>query len=443
VLRGDSEGRGSVVYEGNTELREWHYVYKSGRRYETELAVWASPALATIAGHPMAFIGGYDQTLHALDLAEKKVIWRKITNAEIATAPAVGDVEGRDVVFWGSSDRTVYAYIAFNGKRLWTKELIPPSTTLDKVHLSSPLLIDDTLYISCFAYDKSLPRNRQRGWLFCLDKKTGNVLWKLDVTSGFLSSPVGFRLNGVLHIAVAARRGLLQCFDVSGEIPRRVWRFQMPHEVFGSPVVTTDTSPALLFLGSKYGNLIAIDAQSGEEVWQQMAGNWIDNTACIGEIEGRKIVYVGSHDYRVYAFDAETGETLWKRSVGGEVYSAPCFFRLHGKEFVAVASLDNHLYVLDAKNGEIFTSFFTGQPIWDKVSKGETLWGSPAVFEAGDNTVIVHGSFNDVVYVLPLAKESTLTAMARSAGSLWWSLLVVFLIFGGIVLPIVIKLPSN
>jgi outer membrane protein assembly factor BamB len=172
-----------------------------------------------------------------------------------------------------------------------------------------------------------------------------------------------------------------------------------------------------------------------------MAGNWIDNTGCIGEIDGKKVVYVGSHDYRVYAFDAETGETVWKRAVGGEVYSAPCFFRLHEKELVAVAALDNHLYVLDAKTGEIITSFFTGQPIWDKVSKGDTLWGSPSVLGAGDNTVIVHGSFNDVVYVLPVAKESTLTAMARSPKSLWWSLFAVFLIFGGIVLPIVIKLP--
>ena len=314
ALRGEYEGSGSLIYTGNKELREWHYIYKSGRRYESGLAVWASPALAIVAGHPMAFIGGYDQTLHALDLAEKKTIWRKITNAEITTAPTVGKVDGLDVVFWGSSDRTVYAYIAFNGKRLWTRELIPPSTTQGKVHVSSPFLADKKVYITCFAYDRSLPRNQQRGWLFCLDIKTGTILWKLDVTSGFLSSPVGFRLNGVLYLAIAARRGLLQCFDVSGPVPRRVWSFQMPHEVFGSPVVTTETSPVLLFLGSKYGNLIAINAHTGEEVWQQMAGNWIDNTASIGDIDGKKIVYVGSHDYRVYAFEAETGKNTLEKS---------------------------------------------------------------------------------------------------------------------------------
>lgn len=97
--------------------------------------------------------------------------------------------------------------------------------------------------------------------------------------------------------------------------------------------------------------------------------------------------------------------------------------------------------VLDAKSGDIITSFFTGQPIWDKVSKGETLWRSSTAIETGDNTVILHGSFNDIVYTLPLTKESSLTAMARSAKSLWWSLLAVLVIFEGVVLPIVITLP--
>jgi hypothetical protein len=87
----------------------------------------------------------------------------------------------------------------------------------------------------------------------------------------------------------------------------------------------------------------------------------------------------------------------------------------------------------------VFTAYFTGQPIWDKIAKGETLWGSPAVLEAGENTAVIYGSFNDWVYVIPLAKESSLKAMADSTSSLWWSLLAVFVIFFGIILPVVIN----
>ena len=74
ALRGNIEGRASIKYDGQSELKEWHYIYKSGRRYKMGLAVWASPALSIIGGKPMAFIGGYDQTLHALDLIDKKVV---------------------------------------------------------------------------------------------------------------------------------------------------------------------------------------------------------------------------------------------------------------------------------------------------------------------------------------------------------------------------------
>ncbi len=145
ALRGNMEGRASIKYDGKGELKEWHYIYKSGRRYKMGLAVWASPALSIIGGRPMAFIGGYDQTLHALDLIDKRVVWQKITNGEIATAPAICKVDGLDVVFWASADRTVYAYAAFSGRQLWTKELIPPSSTLGDCHISSPFLSGDRL----------------------------------------------------------------------------------------------------------------------------------------------------------------------------------------------------------------------------------------------------------------------------------------------------------
>ncbi len=441
ALRATNSAQGSIVYNGEFPLQEWHYIYKSGRRYKQGLAVWASPALAVVAGHPMAFIGGYDQTMHALDLVTKKAVWRKICNAEIGSAPVVGSINGFDVVFWGANDRSVYAFSAFDGKKLWTRELIEPSTTLGQVEVTSPYLTGTRLYISCFAYDKSLSRNEQSGLLFCLDKHTGKILWRIKAGSGFLSAPVGFVIDGAQYVAVAARRGLVQCFSVSGDRPEKVWEFQMPHEVLGSPAVTMETNPPMMYLGSKYGNLIAIDAVTGTEVWQRMAGNWIDNTACVGMLDGKPAVFVGSHDYRVYAFDAQTGKELWNRALGGEIYSAPSFFNIFDKPYVAVASLDNHLYVLDAKSGAVQTSYFTGQPIWDKVTKGETTWGSPVTISAGSNTVLIHGSFNDVVYTLPLTGECSLTAMARSVGSLWWSLLTVFVVFTGIVLPVCILIP--
>lgn len=441
AARGSVRGEAALSWENPDALplAEWHYAWKNNVRYKPGIAVWASPALALLEGRPTVFIGGFDQTLHALDLLDKRVLWRRMTNAEIPGAPIIGLSPQGPVVFFASNDRTLYALDAHTGATRWTRELEPATPTLGEADFTSPLLLCDRLYVAGFIYDRSLARNDQRARLYALDPNDGRLFWRLDIGTGFVSEPIGYTLNGTNHLAIAARKGLLQCFNVSGETPSPVWNFQMPHEVLGAPVVETGVSDPVLILGSKYGNLIALDATTGRERWQRMAGNWFDNSACIGTVDGTNIVYAGSHDYAVYALRTSDGSLLWKRALGGEVYAAPAFFDLDGSPAVLAASLDNHIHTLDAHTGRIIASYFTGQPIWDKINKGENRWGSPAVISAGSQTVAVHGSFNATVYTLPLVQPCSLQARARSARGLWISLAVVAALFFGIMLPLLGK----
>lgn len=442
-IRGTSEGLASIKYKGNTELNEWHYIYKSGRRYKQGFPVWASPAIAVILDRPYAFIGGYDQTLHCLDIANKKVIWRKLTNAPIISTPAIGNINGVDVVFFGSSDRTLYAYVAYTGRLLWTKELILPSPSLGEVYVESPCIVKDKIYVSVFAFDKSLPNNKQTGMLFILNKETGEILKKIQIVPGFINSPVGFNFDNKDFLILTTRKGLIKCIDVSLIEIKTVWEYQMPHEVLGTPVITTKTKTPTLYLGSKFGNFVAINALNGKIVWKKNTGDWIDNSACIGLVKDKLTVFVGSYDYNLYAFSAESGDLLWKKGLGGEVYSAPCFLNLNKKPVVAVSALDNHLYLIDAETGQIVTAFFTGNPIWDKISKGSEAFSSPVAIESENNSALIFGSFNDTVYTIPIDKPCTLTAMARSNRSLWVSLFVVFIVFTFVIIPIVIKTDHN
>lgn len=416
-------------------IPEWHFTWKGARRFKTGLAVWASPAVAIVNGRPMAFIGGCDQTLHALDLLSKEQIWFKVTNGEIGDAPAVADVRGKPAVFWGSSDRYVYACVAETGERLWSRELVAPTASQAPALMSAPLVHDGILYICCFVFDKAVPTQQQNGWLFALDAEKGRLLWRHEIAQGPLNAPAGRMLNGRFTLFVAARKGLLQAYAVSARGPEFLWKYQMPHEVLACPALEENTERPLLFLGSKFGDLIALDAATGAKRWRRMTGNWIDNNACVVSMNGENVVVVGSHDYSVYALRAADGSLLWRRALGGEVYSAPCAFAFEGGTALAAASLDNHLYVLNGTDGKVITSFFTGQPVWDKVTKGETLWGSPAAVAAGDNSVLVHGSYNGSVYVLPVGGETSLRAKARSSAALWKGLGVVFGVFTLIILP--------
>lgn len=417
-------------------IREWHFSSPRPRRYERGRTVWGSPALAVVAGRPMAFVGGYDHRLHALDLLQKREAWTKITNGPIGDAPAVGIVKGEPAVFFGSSDRYVYAHHAESGLRLWSRELVEPTNTQAPAQMSAPLLHEGRLYLTCFVHDRALPRSEQRGLLFALDAQTGQVHWSMELSQGPLNAPVGATVEGEYCLYVAAKKGLLQAVAVGRERPAMRWRFQMPHEVLGTPVLCRTGERVLLFLGSKFGDLIAIDARTGRDLWRQMAGNWIDNAAAVGSVDGEPVVYAGSHDYRVYALRAGDGTELWARRLGGEVYSAPAVFDYQGRPAVAVAALDDHLYVLDGTDGRVITSYQTGEPVWDKVTKGEVLWGSPVALEAGPQTAIVHGAYSGTVYTLPVEGRVSLRTKVQSAASLWRGLLVVAAGFLLVVLPL-------
>ncbi|MHC4915726.1 MAG: outer membrane protein assembly factor BamB family protein, partial [Planctomycetota bacterium] len=213
--RGTPDGRAACVWrspEPPPEIREWHYSSRHRRRYTMGTAVWASPAIALVKGRPVAFIGGYDQRMHALDLADKRPLWVALTNGEIGGPPAVGPVGGEQVVFWGSADLTVYAVYADpagdeDGRVLWTRQLVRPTSTHGQPSVSAPLLHAGRLYITCFVYDRAFARSEQRGWLYCLEAATGRVLWRQEVSQGPVGHPAGREIDGRFTVFLCARKG--------------------------------------------------------------------------------------------------------------------------------------------------------------------------------------------------------------------------------------------
>jgi len=188
--------------------------------------------------------------------------------------------------------------------------------------------------------------------------------------------------------------------------------------------------------------LIAIDARTGDECWQKMAGNWIDNTVVVGEVSGEAVVFAGSHDYYLYAFRAVDGQELWRQRLGGEIYSAPAFFRIgEDRRQVLVGALDDRLYLVDAVTGKVGAAFRVGKPLWDLLNKGDVLWGSPVVVEAGEHPVAVHGSYNGIVYSLPLNGACGMRVEVQPAAALWRWMGTVLVIFLVVVLPLVLWLP--
>jgi outer membrane protein assembly factor BamB len=111
------------------------------------------------------------------------------------------------------------------------------------------------------------------------------------------------------------------------------------------PLATPAVYDGLVYLCGPDGNVTAVDAATGRQIWQVPLGAVI--TSSPAAFDG--VVYLGTWDAHVYALEAKTGALAWKRKVGGPVYHPVAV----GEEHVYAAPDDGNLLALDAETGEI------------------------------------------------------------------------------------------
>ncbi len=121
------------------------------------------------------------------------------------------------------------------------------------------------------AYDKVYSASRA-GDVIAFDKKTGKVVWKIDLS------------------------------DTKNE--RSFWDSRLSALLSGGPVAGLNK----IFIGSENGKIYALDAQTGELIWQENIKGEIINAPAIES----GIVVVNSASGIMKAFNAENGEELWK-----------------------------------------------------------------------------------------------------------------------------------
>ena len=177
-----------------------------------------------------------------------------------------------------------------NGNPLWNKE-----ERLNPVH-ASPTFIRDMLYH---------PAN---GRLRALKAKTGEELWSFplpDENDFFMGWTISSPAISGSKLYVGSPKG--EVFAIDASSGKELWRYQtgeaiacfIPYSREGSQVIS---SPALsgntVYIGSADGTFYALDAQSGKEVWSYRLGVPITSSAAISG----NTVYVGTYDGSIYAF---------------------------------------------------------------------------------------------------------------------------------------------
>jgi outer membrane protein assembly factor BamB/calcineurin-like phosphoesterase family protein len=268
--------------------------YSINKRYPQVKAVWSYQSSANVISTPAVVrdkvvFGNQNGLVEALDLQNGKKKWSFQTAGPIFSSPATAG----NAAILGSADGMVYA-LGGNGKPVWKFQTAGPV-------LGAPLVEEDMVYVggsdSCF---------RAISW------STGKVRWTFRGTRGAVTSKPASSGNTIVF---GAWDGYLYALDkTTGNL---LWKWNN-----GSPVI--NYSPAacipvirdsVVYIAAPDRYLTAIDLLTGNTLWRTKEAAVRES---IGMSEDGKLVYGKTMQDTVVAFHAnkEKAEVAWKIHAG-------------------------------------------------------------------------------------------------------------------------------
>lgn len=228
-------------------------------------------------------------------------------------------------------------------ERLWVRDLVDKSyLKQNKVHRGTPLLIEN----------KVIESNGIDG-VVCLDKVTGDLIWKTSIQNGVES---GIVTDGAA-IYFGASDGSFYSLNLkTGE---KIWSFSTKVENLGAPLI----SQGLVYFLSGNNALYALDAKTGKQIWlysRVETSSFTIRGASEPVADGQNI-YVGFSDGTLVAFNAQTGSVVWEKVLNKNKKFKDIDAKiLIVKDEIFVSGYDDSLICLDKA---------TAQVIW-KVNHG-------------------------------------------------------------------------
>lgn len=198
-----------------------------------------------------------------------------------------------------------------------------------------------------------------------------------------------------------------------------------------------------IYAASASGDIVRLDAASGDQVWRVNAGEKLSG----GVGAGANLVLVGTSKGMVLAYD-QNGKPLWKSKVSSEVLSAP---KVSGG-IVVVRAGDSRIFGLNAADGKrkwvyeratptlslrssagvvidggmVYAGFAGGKLIEVRLEDGKVIWeasvaqpkGSTEIERIADITSlpVVDGSL-----VYAVAYQGKIAGIDRATGHIAWS----------------------
>ncbi len=232
---------------------------------------------------------------------------------------------------------------------------------------------------SAVIYGDYLFINDLSGWVTCLDLNTGKRAGQLKDKGAVYSSPVvenfnliypvtlnnenysllkyyNFRtgvMTAEIHIEGKSDTQILK--DSAGVIftieegkiykygfnGKKDWEYDAGSEIHSSPALSNGT----VVFGSDSGDVIGINAVSGEEIFKKRIGGRFFSGTAVSSDTG----FIGDENGHVFAFDIKTGKIYWTFNAGSKITGFPVF----NNEQLFIGTLGGVLFCLKKSDGEL------------------------------------------------------------------------------------------
>lgn len=312
-------------------------------------------------------------------------------------------------------------------------------TELPGFGASSPIALGDRLYVTCYSgygVDRGNPGKLEDLTLHvvCLSKG-GEIVWDQHIQPTLPESE-RVRDHGYAaptpatdgeHLYVFFGKSGVFKFDFDG---KQLWQADVGEKTHGwgcgtSPVLYRNL--VIVNASVESGSLVAINKDSGKEVWRAKGMNSSWNTPHLVDLGGGKQELVVSVKNNILAFDPETGEQLWNCD-GIQDYVCPSIVSHEGVIYVIGGRTSKAMAIRAGGRGDVTESHL----VWEAkagsnvtspvVHDGHLYWVSDRnkvayCVRLEDGEVIYAERFGDQPYASALAGDGKLYIVTRYGGT--------------------------
>ena len=289
---------------------------KTNWSFDTGMRIVGSPAVS----EGVVVFGSANYNIYGLDAETGKELWHITTQQAVMGAATIHE----GIAYIGGGDGRMFAIDIKTGDVKWSFD------ELKNYVLTRPLVYNDKLYFGCWDT-----------YMYALNLADGSLAWKWNNGNGNPKlSPASVwpvAANGKLFITAPDR--YFTCLDA--ETGEQIWRTK---EYKVRETVGLSEDGQTVYSKCMWDTIVAMDATTHEPItrWATHADFGYEHNPAM-PLEKDGTLWVSTKNGLLLGMDAQTGKVLWRHKIGNSILNTP--LPLSEKECVFTSSEGTITYI--------------------------------------------------------------------------------------------------